>query len=299
MSILLTGSDGFVGSHVQQVLDCEPLCDEGGIVDLRDYDRIRQTIIKMVPESVIHLAAQSYVPESFRNPRSTFDVNFIGTYNLLEALADSGFVGKFLYVSSSDVYGLVPENAQPIGELTQLRPRSPYAVSKVAAESLCFQFSQTSSFECIIARPFNHIGPGQDARFVISDFAKQLIEIKLGKAPAVMHVGDIDVSRDFTDVRNVVAAYKLLLDLGENSEYYNICSGTGLKVRDLIEMMIAELGFGVEIELVQDAQRFRKSEQRSVRGDNSRISNEIGWQPRISINQSIRDILKYWETNSK
>ena len=266
MSVLLTGGEGFVGSYVQEVMPCMLLEDEHGPIDLRDASRVREMIEKNSPDSVFHLAAQSFVPESFKDPASTFDTNFVGTYNLLESLEASGFTGRFLYVSSSDVYGLVPECEQPIDELRLLRPRSPYAVSKVAAESLCYQWSQTGPFECIVARPFNHIGPGQDARFVISNFAKQLAEINSGKVPPRLEVGDIDVPRDFTDVRDGVVTYQQLLISGKNSEFYNVCSGAGRKIRDIIELMISAFDIDINIEIVQNAKRFRRSEQRVVCG---------------------------------
>lgn len=294
MNVLLTGGAGFVGKYVQKIIPCKHLADEQGTINICDKKRVHEMIASDVPDLVIHLAAQSFVPASFENPKSTFDTNFIGTYNLLESLDKAGFIGRFLYISSSDVYGLVPETKQPIDELRLLRPRSPYAVSKVAAESLCFQWSQTGPFECIIARPFNHIGPGQDERFVVSNFAKQLVEIQAGMRKPVLQVGDIDVSRDFTDVRDVVVAYQKLLASGKNSEIYNICTGTERKIRDLITMMVSELG--VEIEIVQDAKRFRRSEQRTVCGDITKLSNELNWVPKITIKQSIRDILKYWKT---
>lgn len=293
MDVLLTGGAGFVGRYVQEIMPCMLLIDEHGPINICDQYRVHKMIAGNIPDLVIHLAAQTFVPESFEDAESTFNTNFMGTYNLLKSLEESGFVGRFLYVSSSDVYGLVPESEQPIDELRLLRPRSPYAVSKVAAESLCFQWSQTGSFKCIVARPFNHIGPGQDARFVISGFAKQLVEIKLGMRPPLLHVGDIDVSRDFTDVRDVVTAYQQLLVCGQHSEIYNICSGTGRRLRDIVEMMVSELG--IEIEIVQDPNRFRKSEQRAVCGDNTKLSNEIGWDPKFSIYQSITDILGYWD----
>lgn len=293
MNVLITGGTGFVGKYVQKIIQCKHLADEYGTINLCDKKRVHEMIASDLPDQVIHLAAQSFVPASFEDPRATFDTNFIGTYNLLESLDKAGFTGCFLYVSSSDVYGLVPEVEQPINEQRILQPRSPYAVSKIAAESLCFQWSQTSNFECIIARPFNHIGPGQSERFVISDFAKQLVEIKSGIRKPILDVGDIDVSRDFTDVRDVVAAYQKIIMNGRNSEIYNICTGVGRTIRGLVEMMVSELG--IEIEILQDPARFRSSEQRSVCGDATKISNELGWIPKIPINQSIRDILQYWE----
>ena len=167
-------------------------------------------------DAVIHLAAQSFVPESFKNPLETFDVNFTGTYNLFSALKEYGFHGKILYISSGDIYGLVSEDKLPITEDYPLKPRNPYAVSKVAAEALCYQWSIAEDIEILIARPFNHIGPNQSERFAVSSFAKQIAEIELGLRKPVLNTGNIDITRDFLDVRDVADAYKLLLEKGMN-----------------------------------------------------------------------------------
>ncbi|MHB1647109.1 MAG: GDP-mannose 4,6-dehydratase [bacterium] len=241
MNILLTGGSGFVGYYVKQVLSqfhtCVQLADERGTIDLRDANRIKSFLSSALDnnlsenkfnitslrstlplprdaifDAVIHLAAQSFVPESFKNPLETFDVNFTGTYNLFSALKEYGFHGKILYISSGDIYGLVSEDKLPITEDYPLKPRNPYAVSKVAAEALCYQWSMTEGIEIVIARPFNHIGPNQSERFVVSSFAKQIAEIELGLRKPVISAGNIDITRDFLDVRDVADAYKLLLE---------------------------------------------------------------------------------------
>src|SRR5262249_48752052 len=149
--------------------------------------------------AVIHLAAQSFVPASFAHPLETYEINFLGTYSLLEALKAAGFKGRFLFVGSGDAYGVVRPEDLPIGEEHPLRPRSPYAVSKAAAEALCYQWSRSESFEIVMTRSFNHIGPGQSDRFVVSDFARQVVEIRKGQRRPQISTGDIEVTRDFTD----------------------------------------------------------------------------------------------------
>jgi GDP-4-dehydro-6-deoxy-D-mannose reductase len=246
MNILLTGGSGFVGYYVKQALSqfhtCILLADERGTIDLRDVNRIKlflsyalennlnenkfnntTSLRNTLPlprdaifDAVIHLAAQSFVPESFKNPLETFDVNFTGTYNLFSALKEYGFHGKILYISSGDIYGLVSEDKLPITEDYPLKPRNPYAVSKVAAEALCYQWSTTEGIEIVVARPFNHIGPNQSERFAVSSFAKQIAEIELGLRKHVLNAGNIDITRDFLDVRDVADAYKLLLEKGIN-----------------------------------------------------------------------------------
>ena len=229
--LFVTGRTGFVGTHLEREIAGKPtdaaekIVGPTEFVDLLDRTALREAVRACRPNAAIHLAGKAFVPDSFNNPRATFDANFTGTLNLLEALAESGFQGRFLYIGSGDVYGLVEEDALPIRETQPLRPRNPYAVSKVAAEALCYQWSQTGPFEVVMARPFNHIGPGQSERFAISDFAKQIAEIKLGRRPPKLAAGDIDVTRDFTDVRDVVRAYLLLLDKGRSGEAYNVCSG--------------------------------------------------------------------------
>ena len=198
-----------------------------------------------------------------------------------------------MFVGSGDSYGLVSETDLPITEALPLRPRNPYAVSKVAAEALCYQWSQTEPFSLVMTRSFNHIGPGQSERFVVSDFAKQVIEIKKGRREPILNVGDIDVTRDFTDVRDAAAAYALLLERGHNGESYNVCCGAERSLRSLLERLLQLAN--VEARIVQDAARLRVSEQRRVRGSDAKLHRDTGWEPTITLDQSLNDILQYWE----
>ena len=287
---LLTGANGFVGLTMQTVLPCVPL--PAGL-DLRDRAALNAAIAEIQPDTVIHLAAQSFVPASFENPRETFDINFYGTLNMLEALQSIGFRGRMLFVGSGDTYGQVPEAALPVREEHPLHPRNPYAVSKVAAEALCYQWSQTSGFEIVMARPFNHIGPGQNPRFAITDFARQITEIRLGRRSPVLQVGDIDVTRDFTDVRDVERAYALLLEKGRNGGTYNVCSGREHSIRELLQRLIALAGVDARIE--QDPARLRPAEQRRMVASFETLHRDTGWQPLIPIEQSLQDLLNDWE----
>ena len=293
MKTLLTGASGFVGGHMQSRIPCIPMSRAGHELDLRDADAVRRLVNDVQPDAVIHLAAQSFVPDSFEKPRETFDINFTGTLNLLTALKDSGVQGRMLFVGSGDTYGLVSEERLPVTEDQPLRPRSPYAVSKVAAEALCYQWSQTEPTTLVMTRSFNHVGPGQSERFAVSDFAKQVIEIKKGRREPVLNVGDIDVTRDFTDVRDVTAAYSLLLEHGLNGESYNVCSGVEHSLRSVLEQLLqlAE----VEARIEQDAARLRASEQRRMRGSYAKLHRDTGWEPTISLEQSLKDILQNWE----
>ncbi len=292
--VLVTGDQGFVGGHalarwsgargLSTFASGADICKKAGLIEcLRDYR----------PKVVLHLAAISFVPDSFRSPETTFDVNFMGTLRLLEALAETGFNGRFLFIGTGDAYGLVPVDEQPIREAQPLRPRNPYAVSKVAAEALCYQWSQTGPFEVVMARPFNHSGARQAPTFAISDFARQIAEISAGQRPPVLKVGNIDVTRDFTDVKDVLKAYELLLSKGRNGEVYNVCSGVERSVRSLVERLL-ELA-GVEAEIENDPARFRPSDQPRVCGDHAKLSKDTGWQPEVPMDETLLNLYRYWE----
>lgn len=297
MRVMLTGATGFVGRYVRQLIPCESLEDDGERVDMRDARAVASAVARIEPEAVIHLAAQSFVPASFDDPKTTFDINFYGTFHLLSALKSIGFAGRMVYVGSGDVYGLVPEDALPVRESTPLRPRNPYAVSKVAAEALCYQWSQTQQFEVVMARPFNHIGPGQSERFAVSDFARQVVQIRRGLRQPVLHVGDIGVTRDFTDVRDVVRAYESMLHRGVQGTAYNVCSGTERELRAIIRRL-CELA-GVRISMVQVEDRMRPAEQRRICGSADLLYRDTDWKPEIPLDKSLADLLDYWEKNGQ
>ena len=290
MKLVVTGSSGFVGRHFCSRYGGIPFDDNDGEVDLRDPKRVQSAVAALMPEAVLHLAAQSSVAFSFQDPASIFAVNFLGTLNLLQALSAAEFQGVFLYVGSADVYGRTEEADLPTRETQPLRPRNPYAVSKVAAEALCYQWSQTQNFRIVMTRPFNLIGPGQDRRFAIADFAHQIVEIHSGRRPPFMITGDLDVTRDFTDVRDAVRAYQMLLEKGQNGEVYNICSGHERSLHSLVvELLQIE---GVHVELQTDSTRLRPAEQRRVVGDASKIHSMIGWSAEIPLTTTLTDILR-------
>ena len=297
--VMVTGGTGFVGPFLERELSDAGFASVlfeatgGGLVDLRDVAAVSATIARIKPDAVVHLAAQSSVPRSFDDPRETFNINVDGTLNLLLALRDHGFAGRFLFVGSGAVYGLVPDDELPIPETRAPAPNNPYAASKVAAEALCYQWGQSEDFEVVCVRPFNHIGPGQSEHFAIASFAKQIVEAKLGQRDAVMDVGDVDVTRDFTDVRDVVRAYRLLLERGVSGEVYNVCSGEEHSLRALIEGMAERAG--VSMELRQDADRLRPADQRRMVGDASKLRAATGWAPERTIEQTLDDVMAHWE----
>lgn len=293
--LLITGLSGFVGRHLQAVLGVHGNWQllPAKAHDLLAPQSLKDWLAQDVPDAVIHLAGQTFVPEAFRDPQRTLEVNLLGTLNLLQALKAVGFSGTFLYVSSGDVYGQVDEADLPITEALQPRPRNPYAVSKLAAESLCLQWSYCEPWRIIVARPFNHIGVGQAEAFVIPSMARQLVRVRRGLQSAQLEVGDVDVTRDFLDVGDVIGAYLALLESGRSGEVYNVCSGTELQVRELIMEMAALAG--VEVELVQNAERMRRAEQRRVVGCSAKLQNATGWKPVVPIKETLRRVLSDWE----
>ncbi|WP_373386667.1 GDP-mannose 4,6-dehydratase [Pseudomonas alcaligenes] len=294
--LLATGLSGFVGRHLSHCLNSG---DTGWQLiapqphDLLEPATLDCWLAEDCPDAVIHLAGQALVPEAFRDPQRTLQVNVLGTLNLLQALKRRGFSGAFLYVSSGDVYGQVAEQVLPITEECVAHPRNPYAVSKLSGELLCEQWSYCESWRIMAARPFNHIGPGQAAGFVVPGVARQLAEIRIGLREAVLNVGDIDVTRDFLDVQDVISAYLAMLEHGRSGQIYNVCSGVERSVRGMIELMVEMSGLQVEIR--QDPTSFRKAEQRRVVGCANKLNKETGWKPGISITETLQSVMSDWE----
>ncbi|MBL8529656.1 MAG: GDP-mannose 4,6-dehydratase [Burkholderiales bacterium] len=298
--LFLTGHEGFVGQTLRSLLaTADARARDWEIVlptaryDLRDQAALERALPAEAFDFVIHLAAQSFVPESFRDPKRTYDVNFFGTLNLFQALQNRGFKGRVLYVSSAEVYGQVDPEQMPIDEGRAPRPRSPYGVSKVAAEALCVQWHETGGLDVVIARPFNHIGPAQTDRFVVANFARQVAAIKLGQRPGVIKIGNLEVTRDFTDARDVVEAYLRLLERGAGGEVYNISSGREVWIRDLLPMLI-ELA-GIDAKIVQDPALMRPAEQKRLLGSYEKLHRCTGWTPTTELRTSLANALAWWE----
>jgi GDP-4-dehydro-6-deoxy-D-mannose reductase len=296
MRLLITGANGFVGQHVMRAASAIPLNDGNREIDLRDAGAVLEGVKAASADRVIHLAAVSHVPTSFADPRGTFETNFLGTLNLLEALRKCEFRGRLLYVGSADTYGAVPPERLPVIEDQPQRPRNPYAVSKVASEALCYQWSQVSEFQIVIARPFNHIGPGQGEAFVVSSLAKQVVAARRGLISSI-RAGDLQVTRDFTDVRDVVRAYVALLESGESGEAYNVCSGVERSLESVLGQLMTLAG--VHADICKDDSRVRSGEQRRMRGSFDKLQAATGWKPFIAFEHTLAEILNFWEQDWK
>lgn len=285
------GGTGFVGTHLKQHLSQNYVVScSGSEVNIADQQEIDILLEKIQPDFVINLAAITTLRESVCDPVGTYRVNFLGVLNILTSLKKINFIGKFLFISSSEVYGLLSNSDLPVCEDHPLKPVSPYAVAKIAAEALCYQWSKSEKFSIIVARPFNHIGPGQSSRFAVADFAHQISNIKRGSQSPEIYVGDIDTTRDFTDVRDIANAYELLLNFGKSGEIYNVCSGKEISIRELILRMAKILN--IEIKICHDPSRIRKSDQRRVRGDAKKLISSTGWVRSFTLDETLIDILR-------
>ncbi|MCI2261672.1 GDP-mannose 4,6-dehydratase [Xanthomonas indica] len=293
--LLVTGASGFVGGHLLAAVkagdfgsEVQPIAWPSG-KDLRDELAVAAFVSESGPTDVIHLAAQSFVPRAIAQPKETYEINVIGTLNLLEALSASGFKGRFLYVSSGDVYGRVALDSLPVDHVTVPCPGNPYASSKLAAEELCLQWGRRTGRDVLIARPFNHIGPGQSADFVVSSLAHQVVAIKQGRQSPVIDVGDIEATRDFTDVRDVVAAYAAILASGRPQRRYLVGSGVERTVAQVLQHMQSLAGTAAEVRV--DPARLRPSDQRRMVADATQTTLDTGWRPKIEFDQTLNDIL--------
>jgi GDP-4-dehydro-6-deoxy-D-mannose reductase len=298
--LYLTGAGGFVGHYVAQAVaegvfgDCELSALPSG-ADIRDAEVLRASLTEAQPDWVLHLAARSFVPDSFADPRLTLDVNLLGTLNLLSVLKESAFKGRLLFVSSGDVYGSVPEDELPVTEGRVANPRNPYAVSKLSAELLCRQWHFSEGLDVMVARPFNHIGPTQESRFVVPGFAQQVARIASGLQAPELVVGDIDVTRDFCDVRDVIKAYAAMFHRGRSGSQYNVSSGREVKIRWILNELCRMAG--VDPKIRQDSSRLRPNEQRRMAASHDRLRMDTGWEPSIPLETSLEEILKHFRTN--
>lgn len=297
MKAFITGASGFVGRHLTDFLAGRKGVKVYGLqasdCDIRNSKTLLAFVRKIRPDILFHLAAQSSVQLSWKNPEETFQINLIGTLNLLEAARNSGLHPRIQIAGSAEVYGQAPKGR--IRETDSLDPINPYAASKAAQELLAGQYHASLDLKIIRTRAFNHIGPGQSENFVASNFAKQVARIEAGKQPPVIRVGCLESIRDFTDVRDIVRAYWLAMEKGVPGEVYNVCSGVGHKIREIVDFYLDQSR--VKIKVRKDPLRLRLSEVSQRVGDPGKFMKKTGWKPQISFEASLRDILDDWRKN--
>jgi GDP-4-dehydro-6-deoxy-D-mannose reductase len=285
----VTGGHGFVGrwlrAHLADAGD-EVVAPDADELDVTDLPAVAKHMADARPDAVYHLAGLASVAESWKHPDAALAVNAGGTLAVLEAARALDAPPRVLLVSSAEVYGAV--GPEPVTEAAPLRPVTPYAASKVAAEFLGLQAFLGSGVPVVRARPFNHVGPGQSPGFVVAALARRIAEAARTGATTVP-VGNLTPRRDFTDVRDVVRAYRLLVERGEAGEAYNVCSGCDVMVADLVEQMMAVAG--VRLSLQPDPALVRPVDVPVLRGDASRLHALTGWQPEIPIDQTLADVL--------
>jgi len=312
---LITGFSGFVSTYfldylnrIQEkvnilgidVAEPYPIFEQPGNinikfskVDLLDKNKIKRIILKFQPDFILHLASFSSVAFSWIKPVFSFNNNTNIFLNLLEAVREASIKCRILSVGSSEEYGIVKDKDFSISESTQLNPISPYAVARVSQELLSKIYVDGYGLNIVMTRSFNHIGPRQEEIFVVSSFAKQMVEIKKrNRNKGVLRVGNLKIVRDFLDVRDVVKAYYLLLEKGKNGQIYNVCSGKGIALKEVINYIADYLK--IKVDLKVDQSLVRPNDNPVIIGNNKKIRDELGWHPEISLKKSFADICDYW-----
>jgi len=319
MRALITGITGFAGSHLAEYI----LAEQPGVevfgtfrwrsrmdnvehldgrirlveADLRDYTSMHRALEVSRPDVIFHLAAQSFVPSSWNAPSDTIVTNVTGQTNLFEAIRALKLDPVVQIACSSEQYGLVHPEETPIKETNPLRPLSPYAVSKVAQDYLGYQYFQSYGLKAVRTRGFNHTGPRRGQVFVTSNFCSQVAAIELGLQEPVIRVGNMEAIRDFTDVRDMVRAYWLAVTKGKHGEVYNLATGTGITIQELLDRLLSLST--AKVDVVQDPERMRPSDVVRLIGDSSKFRRDTGWEPQVPFEKTLRDTLQYWRDRLK
>ncbi len=296
MRTLITGDTGFVGGHLISHLKKEGHkifgLQRDFKADIRDASKLATVLKKVKPERIYHLAALASVAESWNKPKLTFDVNIGGSLNLFNAVHAHSPRARILAVGSAEEYGKSAEKMDRVKEDDAIRPVNPYAVSKAAQSMLAHQFFVSHGLHIVRTRAFNHIGPGQSPLYVSSSFARQVALIEKGAQKPIIEVGYLEALRDFTDVRDVVRAYALVLEKGKSGHVYNVCQGKARPVRQILEFYLSQSSATIAVK--QNASRVRPADLSRLVGDPSRLRAQTGWKPRITFEQTLKDILNYW-----
>lgn len=309
MKALIIGAAGFVGSYLIQHLttayDWEihatKLPSEDMIsskIDIHNLNimnpaEIRLLLAEIQPDYIFHLAAQSSVALSWKDPQLTVDINIKGTLNILDTVRSlENYSPRILLIGSGEEYGYILPDETPVNEQVTPRPGNIYAATKTCQNMLGNIYSRAYGMQLIMVRAFNHIGPNQAPIFVASDFCKQVAEIESGKKPPTLHVGNLSAKRDFTDVRDVVRAYGLLIQNGKSGETYNIGSGHAISIQELLDIILSLSD--TEILVSTDPARLRPSDIPIIEADISKLQETICWHPEISLKQTLLETLNYW-----
>ena len=307
LRVLISGAGGFVGNHLAAHLAqaqtnaqlvgttlfeserVHPAIRENRLIDLKDYAQARDLIADCRPDAVYHLAAQAFVPRSFEEPWETLENNILAQLNIIRACLDLNLRPRILIVSSAEIYGEVSADQLPLDEECAIRPTNPYSVSKVAQDMLGLQYYLSHDLPIMRARPFNHIGPGQNGRFVAPAFAMQIADIEEGARETVINVGNLTAKRDFTDVRDIVRAYHLIVEKGQPGQAYNVASGQAYSIGQLLDILLEYSEIDIDVRV--DPARLRPVDVPEIRGDFSKLRRHTGWQPSLSIEETLRDVL--------
>ncbi len=303
---LVTGAEGFVGGHLRARLSAAGFDVVPGVgidntaipnairFDLCDTSSVDNLVRRAAPvDCVVHLAAITFVPDAARNPDRVMDVNLSGTIRLLDAVQRHAPDARVLFVGSSEAYG--PPQSLPVAESHPLAPANPYAISKAAADLYCAYLHRAAGLDIVRARPFNHSGPGQPDSFVLSSFARQIAGVERGSRPPIMRTGNLNVARDFSHVADVVDAYLGLIESGRSGEAYNICSGTALPLRSILDRFLAMTDKKIEVET--DPDRLRNTDIPEIRGTHDKLTADTGWSPRRTLDDLLADLLAHWRAH--
>ncbi|OQA29260.1 MAG: GDP-6-deoxy-D-mannose reductase [Verrucomicrobia bacterium ADurb.Bin345] len=304
MRILVTGARGFAGRHLLSDLsaaghtplgfDLQPLPQtlqvESFPGDLRNPEDIAKAVRDGRPDACIHLGGIAFVPMGWTHPDLVLSVNLGGTINILETLRQQAPATRLLVVTSAEVYGHA-EQGSAIDEDAEMHPSTIYAVAKLAADLTALLYARKHGMPVMTARPGNHMGPGQATPFVTASFAQQLAEMRAGRQPAVLRVGNLDSERDFTDVRDTVRAYRLLIERGVPGRAYNIATSARVRIGGMLNQLCARSGVNPRIEV--DPARFRPTDRPTLL-DTGRIRADTGWTPEIPLSRTLADIMEDW-----
>lgn len=311
MKCLITGINGFVGSHLAEYLQEKKIRIIGTIYpknstqnilhiikkiktfpcDLSIPREIENIIRKTKPDIIFHLAAQGFVPFSWKDPIGTLNINVLGTLYVLNAVKEYSPKTKILIIGSSDEYGSV-DGERPVKEETPLNPQNPYAVSKLCSDLLSAQLGKFYKLHTVRVRAFPHIGPRQSPNFVIPDFCRQIALIEKHKQPPIIKVGDLNSKRDFTDVRDMVRAYWSAIKKGKSGEVYNISSEKAFSIGEILKILIKMSK--TKIKIKTDFSKLRLQDTRVKLGNSQKFRNLTGWKPRIPIEQTLKETLEWW-----